>query len=81
MIVCLCHGVSERVVDECIDAGAATVTEVGLMSGAGMSCGACKCTIEDRIACSARSGDTSHSHTHHRTRGSLPIFDVGAVPA
>ncbi|MEZ0314026.1 MAG: bacterioferritin-associated ferredoxin [Myxococcota bacterium] len=51
MIVCLCHGVSERAVDSCVDAGARTVEEVGLMSGAGMGCGACHCQIKERIAC------------------------------
>ncbi len=51
MIVCLCHGVSERAVDSCVDAGAKTVEEVGLMSGAGMGCGACHCQIKERIAC------------------------------
>jgi bacterioferritin-associated ferredoxin len=51
MIVCLCHGVSERAVDSCVDAGARTVEEVGLMSGAGMGCGACHCQIKERLAC------------------------------
>ena len=51
MFVCLCHGVSDRAVDSCVDAGARTVEEVGLMSGAGMGCGACHCQIKERIAC------------------------------
>ncbi len=51
MIVCLCHGVSERAVDSCVDAGARSVEEVGLMSGAGMGCGACHCQIKERLAC------------------------------
>lgn len=53
MIVCLCHGVSERAVDDCIDAGARTVEEVGLMSGAGNGCGACHCQISERLKCPA----------------------------
>lgn len=53
MIVCLCHGVSERTVDSCVDAGAKTVEEVGLMSGAGMGCGACHCQIKEKLACPA----------------------------
>jgi bacterioferritin-associated ferredoxin len=53
VIVCLCHGVSERAVDDCVDAGARSVEEVGLMSGAGMGCGACHCQISDRLKCPA----------------------------
>lgn len=70
MIVCLCNGVSDRALDDCIDAGATSVDDVGLMSGAGLGCGACRCTIEDRLACSS-----GHSPHRHSTRTSLPIFD------
>jgi bacterioferritin-associated ferredoxin len=58
MIVCLCHGVPERVVDETIAAGASTVKEIGLACGAGMGCGACHCMLAKKLAtqCSPTTG-------------------------
>jgi bacterioferritin-associated ferredoxin len=41
MFVCLCHAVTERDVQEAIEAGAATVEEVGYCTRAGTCCGSC----------------------------------------
>ncbi|MBL8614520.1 MAG: (2Fe-2S)-binding protein [Deltaproteobacteria bacterium] len=41
MIVCVCEGLSERQLRARIDAGCATVGELGRACGAGRSCGAC----------------------------------------
>lgn len=41
MIVCLCHGVSERKVEAVVAAGAKTVSDVTSACGAGSDCGAC----------------------------------------
>ena len=50
MIVCLCTNVSERELVETIQAGAATVKEVGRRCGAGTGCGACKPLIRECLA-------------------------------
>lgn len=58
MIVCLCNGVNERTVDKVIEDGASTIADVALKCGAGAGCGACHCTIADKIenaaTCTAR---------------------------
>jgi len=41
MIVCLCHGVSERRIEATVAAGARTVGDVSRVCGAGTDCGAC----------------------------------------
>jgi len=45
MIVCLCHGVTERQIEAHVDSGAPTVREVGRRCGAGTDCGMCRCDI------------------------------------
>ncbi len=47
MIVCLCANVTERELVETVQAGAATVKEVGRRCGAGTGCGACKPLIRE----------------------------------
>lgn len=47
MIVCLCHGVSDRKIREVAEDGAATVKEVGQRCGAGTDCGSCRRQIKD----------------------------------
>ncbi len=42
MIVCLCHGVSDRTIDEAVHDGCRTVRQIGRACGAGTDCGACK---------------------------------------
>jgi bacterioferritin-associated ferredoxin len=41
VIVCHCHAVSDRVVREAVQAGAADVDDVGDVCGAGTDCGGC----------------------------------------
>lgn len=49
MYVCLCKGVSERVVKACIRDGARTVQEIGFACGAGTDCGACRGVLREMI--------------------------------
>lgn len=48
-MVCLCRGVSERKVRRAIDAGAATIDEVGESCGAGTVCFGCHPTIDELL--------------------------------
>ena len=41
MILCLCHGVSDRSVHQLIDEGAKDLREIGRSCGAGTDCGSC----------------------------------------
>lgn len=49
MLVCLCKGVSDRVVRLAIATGAHTVDSVGARCGAGTDCGTCRHAIQDLI--------------------------------
>jgi len=55
MIVCLCHGVDEREIEELVAQGADSLVSVGRACGAGTDCGACRGQIENIIeeACEA----------------------------
>jgi bacterioferritin-associated ferredoxin len=46
VFVCLCRAVSSKTICSVIEAGAASVEEVGARSGAGTVCGKCQHTIE-----------------------------------
>jgi bacterioferritin-associated ferredoxin len=50
MIVCLCHGVSDRTIKSLIAEGAGSVREVSRRCRAGTSCGACRVSIAELIA-------------------------------
>ena len=50
MIVCLCRGVTDRVIRAAIREGAATEEHVAEMCGAGSRCGGCQPTIAELIA-------------------------------
>ncbi len=41
MYACICHGVSERRVEQDAREGACTLTELGRRTGAGTGCGRC----------------------------------------
>lgn len=64
MIVCLCHGVRDRDIDEAIDAGAASLDDLARACGAGTGCGSCLGELADKLAesvtCPGRGG--SHGH-------------------
>jgi bacterioferritin-associated ferredoxin len=49
VFVCICHAVSDRVLDGVISAGARTEDEVGEACGAGTGCGTCLDRICDRL--------------------------------
>lgn len=49
MYVCVCKGVSDRIVLATIRAGARTVNDVSKRCGAGSDCGACRGTIRDML--------------------------------
>jgi bacterioferritin-associated ferredoxin len=49
MIVCICKRVSDRKIDDTIQAGATTVDGVGRACGAGTGCGACRDEIQGMI--------------------------------
>lgn len=50
MIVCLCKVVSDRAIRAAQQAGATTVAEVGLATGAGTDCGGCHEAIARLLA-------------------------------
>ena len=50
MIVCLCKGVSDREIEQLIDDGASSVSEVAQRTEAGTDCGSCACDIRNMIA-------------------------------
>jgi bacterioferritin-associated ferredoxin len=56
MIVCLCHGKSERDVEAAIREGADSVEAVGDRCGAGTGCGACVDEIAQKLGCSRGAG-------------------------
>ena len=45
MIVCLCEGLSERVIEQAVREGATTVRAVARSTGAGTGCGSCVCDV------------------------------------
>ncbi len=55
MYVCVCNAVTDREVEQAIQAGATTRLEVTRKCGAGGDCGACHAMIEDM--CEARRED------------------------
>ncbi|WP_144209851.1 (2Fe-2S)-binding protein [Mycobacterium tilburgii] len=55
MYVCLCVGVTNHTVAECVARGAATSREVAEACGAGGDCGRCRRTLRAIIAASKNS--------------------------
>lgn len=49
MIACLCHGVSEHEVQQCIEDGAKTVDAIGAACGAGTGCGSCQTALAQQL--------------------------------
>ena len=47
MIICLCHGISEKDVDKVVARGACSVEEISKCTGAGTDCGSCYAKIRD----------------------------------
>jgi bacterioferritin-associated ferredoxin len=57
MIVCLCHGVSEKTLDKVIEAGADSLKAVERACGAGGDCGSCQFQIAKKLAQKASETD------------------------
>jgi bacterioferritin-associated ferredoxin len=53
MFVCLCTGVTSRVVSDLVEAGATTSKQIADACGAGADCGRCRRTVRAIIASSA----------------------------
>ena len=70
MIVCLCHGVSDRVIDDAIDDGCSSVRQVGSNCKAGTDCGACRSEIRERLR------DAEHDRGSRATSGLFPVVSV-----
>ena len=49
MIVCICHGISDREIEEHIHQGARSVADVARRCGAGTDCGSCNCAVRDMV--------------------------------
>ena len=56
MYVCLCKGVSDRVIKAAIRDGARSLAQVSACSGAGTDCGACRGVIREMIEDHERRG-------------------------
>lgn len=50
MFVCLCNGVNDSTVRECIKKGANSVDAVAFQTGAGTCCGGCRPLIETMVS-------------------------------
>jgi bacterioferritin-associated ferredoxin len=74
MIVCVCHGVSDREIKTAIKNGAASVADLSASLGVGTCCGCCRETCEDMVAEAACSGCTS-------IMGAFPTFALTPVAA
>jgi bacterioferritin-associated ferredoxin len=49
MIVCHCHGVTDREIKACVQSGARTCAEVGDACGAGSGCGGCASLVSELV--------------------------------
>jgi len=65
VIVCCCHGVSDRDLERVIAEGASTVEEIGQRCGAGTDCGTCLGELRERLE-----GDADPALTAGPARGS-----------
>jgi bacterioferritin-associated ferredoxin len=70
MIVCVCHGVSDRTIDCAIDEGCRSVRQVGRSCRAGTDCGACRGAIKDMVR------EASVERVSVSTSGLIPAMGV-----
>jgi bacterioferritin-associated ferredoxin len=49
MIVCHCHGVTDREIRACVKDGARTCADVGAHCGAGTGCGGCSSLVAEVV--------------------------------
>jgi len=70
MIVCLCHGVSDRVIDDAIDDGCSSLRQIGSNCKAGTDCGACRQEIREKLRAA------KHERSSRATSGLFPVVSV-----
>ena len=73
MIVCVCHGVSDREIKTAIKNGASSVADLSASLGVGTCCGCCRETCEDMVAEAACSGRTSIAGVSFPTFALTPV--------
>jgi bacterioferritin-associated ferredoxin len=66
MIVCHCHGVSDRAIRRAVREGAADPAEVGQRCGAGTTCGGCLDTVRELVH-----REANREHSDRRAIASL----------
>jgi bacterioferritin-associated ferredoxin len=49
MVVCVCSGSNEREIERAMDAGAASLAELGDACRAGLDCGSCRPTLQQLL--------------------------------
>lgn len=76
MIVCVCHGVSDRTIKAAIKNGASSVEDLGASLGVGTCCGCCRETAADMLAEAACSGGGCSS-----ILSAFPVFTLTPVAA
>ena len=76
MIVCVCHGVSDREIKTAIKNGAASVADLSANLGVATCCGCCRETCEDMVAEAACSGGGCGSILN-----AFPVFNLTPVAA
>lgn len=74
MIVCVCHGVSDRTIKAAIKNGASSVEDLSASLGVGTCCGCCRETAADMLAEAACSGGGCAS-----MRNSFPVFTLTPI--
>jgi bacterioferritin-associated ferredoxin len=61
MILCLCKGTTDKVINKVISGGAETVKEVGNQCGAGTCCGMCRADIRELLSLQSDKRDPTPS--------------------
>jgi bacterioferritin-associated ferredoxin len=77
MIVCICQGVSDRVVRLAVLGGATTVDAVAARCGAGTDCGTCRYAIQDLLDDGSGSGSCNSAASGHTTASSSVAAGAG----
>jgi bacterioferritin-associated ferredoxin len=62
MIVCLCEGISDKKLRECIRSGATSIDAVSRACGAGTGCGTCVETVAEILATERESACPASTH-------------------
>lgn len=62
MIVCICHGISDKDVDQMVQTGMSTPEEISSCSGLGTDCGSCLRKLRNFIEPDSLAGNESEKH-------------------